>query len=138
MIFMLGYSQKDRGLAHCRAWHKNMFKKDLRDGRRAYDTVAILPTDDRDIIYMTNITKLMFAFWTLQLKPLRVPLRYLLFWMIQSGKYAVTLKWASLTPRHDMSQAVLMALWVTYIAPQEVTIKDVHVLFFNTERDRNK
>ena len=57
--------------------------------------------------------------------------------MIQTGKYAVSPKWAATAQGHGMSCAVTTALWVMYISPAEVTITDIEILFFAPERDRS-
>jgi hypothetical protein len=95
--------------------------------------IAILPTDGRDVIFKANITKMMYSFWTLHLAPLCVLPKYILFWMIQTGKYVVSPKWAAMTQGHGMSCAVTTALWVMYISPAEVTITDIEILFFAPE-----
>jgi hypothetical protein len=125
-------------MAHYKDWYKNISKRELRDGRRAYSTISILPTDGRQVINKNNITKLMYSFWTLNLMPLRVPPHYVLFWMVQSGKFAVSSRWAATTAGHGLRKSVLTALWVTYLAPEEVTIEDIEMLFYAPERDRNR
>ena len=133
---MLGYVQKDKGLAHYRPWFKKISNQELRDGRKAYAVVRLSPTDGEMGLVNNNIARYIFQFWEQHCKPLRPPVKYLLLWMLRSGKYAASASCCVTGQGQGLNEARLTALWSTYIDHENTTIEDAGCSFLSSERDR--
>ena len=131
---MLGYIQKDSGLAHYRLLVHNISDEDLQRGRVAYAGVRDDPDEGRIAINKGNLPKLAVRLWRTHLKPLEVPLDHTLKFMLQSDMYIPTAQWVMSPYGRGMENDRAQALYEMLVdGAKNATILQVRRLFFQDD-----
>ena len=128
--YMLGYIQKDRGLAHYAIRTFNYTDEDLERARQEYNSVSRDFVGGKIVLNKAHIFKQAFSFWFTYVNPIVIPFHVIVLYMLQSGAYMFSGGWAATPNGRALSRVVSESLWRIVQHPGCVRVRDVFQVLY--------